>query len=152
MPSRLHEIIISDVAFKICSQLKAIAESSKGSAEFAKAIQHEGSATIELPTFGEHSPDAVFQHSRATYPGIIIEMSFSQKRKDVEKLAYNYILGSDGSINVVVGLDVEYKGRKKGTLSVWRSQILTGDDEERELTVERTISEQVCPHLTLCFP
>lgn len=44
----------------------------------------------------------------ADYPGIVIQTSFSQKRKDLPKLAEDYILGSIGNITVVIGLDIEY--------------------------------------------
>lgn len=148
MPSRFHEIVISKVAREIGNQLESIAESGRPSAEFAQAVDHEGSSTINFPDdprFGDHDPDACFVHSSATYPGVIIEVSFSQKRKDLEKLAYEYILGSDGSINVVVGLDVEYRGRNEGTLCVWRPRFIVGDDGEKVLTVEKTITDQVCP-------
>ena len=40
-------------------------------------------------------------------------MSYSQRRKDLERLADDYILGSDSDIRVVVGLDIEYKTGKK---------------------------------------
>lgn len=142
MPTDFHEFIISNVVFKILSQLKLIAKTSKSSAEFAKVVRHGGSATIDFPndpTCGTHSPNAIFKHLRATYLGVIIKMSFSQKKKDVEKLAYEYILGSDGSIKVVIRLDIKYRGRNKGTLSIWRPRIITGDNGETELVVEKTV-------------
>jgi hypothetical protein len=44
-----------------------------------------------------HEPDAVFEHLEAQYPGVVIEASFTQKRKDLPRLADSYILGSDGN-------------------------------------------------------
>jgi len=47
----------------------------------------------------------------------VIEVLYLQKRKDLERLADDYILGSDSDIRVVVGLDIEYKTGKKAPLS-----------------------------------
>jgi hypothetical protein len=58
----------------------------------------------------------------ADYPGIVIETSFSQKRKDLPKLAEDYILGSIGNITVVIGLDIEYWKAKRATFSMWRPE------------------------------
>jgi hypothetical protein len=49
------------------------------------------------------------------------------------RLAEEYLLDSDASVQVVVGLDIEYgkKGSRKATLSVWRIHIAhTGDGDE----------------------
>jgi hypothetical protein len=53
----------------------------------------------------------------------VIETSFSQKRKDLPKLAEDYILGSIGNIGVVVGLDIEYRNSKRATVSMWRPEL-----------------------------
>ncbi len=77
-----------------------------------------------METF-QHEPDAVFEHIDAQYPGVVIEVSFTQKKKDLARLADSYILGSEGNIRVVVGLDIEYKTSskdpsKRATISMWR--------------------------------
>jgi hypothetical protein len=63
---------------------------------------------------------------KARYPGVIIEVSYSQKRKDLPSLADDYILGPDSDICAVVGVDVGYKD-KAATLSVWRPEIQVND-------------------------
>jgi hypothetical protein len=55
-------------------------------------------------------------------------VSFSQKEKELKDLAEDYILGSDGNIRVVIGLDIEYKQSKKATISVWRPQYVEHRD------------------------
>ncbi|KAI9762258.1 MAG: hypothetical protein M1840_001437 [Geoglossum simile] len=72
--------------------------------------------------YGEHSPDAAFTHEGADYPSVIIETSFSQKRKDLPKLAEDYILGSLENISVIIGFDIDYCGTKEATISVWRPE------------------------------
>lgn len=51
-----------------------------------------------------------------------MEVAFSQKRKDLRRLAHNHLLGSQSNVQVFIGLDIEYgKNRtREATLSVWR--------------------------------
>jgi hypothetical protein len=49
-------------------------------------------------------PDIRFHHKDAAWPGVVIEVSYSQKRKSLIDLAENYLL--DG-IRVMVGIDLE---------------------------------------------
>lgn len=73
----------------------------------------------------------------------MIEVSYSQKRKDLSRLADDYILGSYGNIRVVVGLDIEYKGSKEATLSVWRPHFETNKAGEKELVAQQTVANQI---------
>jgi len=40
------------------------------------------------------------------------QVSYTQKRKDVSKLAEEYILYSNGDIKAVIGLDMDYSAAK----------------------------------------
>ena len=117
MLTTLHEKFIPKIVEEIQVQLKSIEGASAG---FAKEIGFEGSASIKFADqeYSRHDPDAQFQHSKAQYPGVVIEVSYSQKRKDLARLADDYILGSDSDIRAVVSLDIEYKTNKEATLSV----------------------------------
>lgn len=143
-PGLLHENFIANIVEEIQVQLKSI---EGASAEFAKKIRSAGSASLKFADqrYGKHDPDAQFRHSKAQYPGVVIEVSYSQKRNDLERLADDYILGSDSDIRVVVGLDVNYKMNKKATLSVWRPSIVTNEAGEKELVAEQIVTNQVCP-------
>lgn len=68
----------------------------------------------------KHEPNPSFWHDDAEYPGVIIEVSYSQKKKMLGRIAEDYLLDSDASVQVVVGLDIEYgkKGSRQATLSV----------------------------------
>lgn len=48
--------------------------------------------------------DATFQHDDALWPGVVIEVAYSQSSKDIPNLADDYILETNGSVRVVVGL------------------------------------------------
>jgi hypothetical protein len=145
MPTTLHERVIQYVVAEIVLQRNSIRERNDSSGEFARNIEIGGSPTLTFPDpdYGPHVPDGSFQHSKAQYPGVIIEVSYSQKRKDLPRLADDYILGSDGNIRAVIGLDIEYRG-KMATLSVWRPRVLINNDGSEELQAEQTIINQVC--------
>jgi hypothetical protein len=117
MPITLHKEFITSIIKKIQVQLRSIQDRS---AKFANEIRPGGSASIKFTDkeYGKHNPDAQFRHSKAQFPGVVIKVSYSQKRKDLERLIDDYILGSDSNIRVVIGLDIEYKTGKKATLSV----------------------------------
>ncbi|KAL2060401.1 hypothetical protein VTL71DRAFT_9431 [Oculimacula yallundae] len=143
MPSIVHEHFIAQIVEEIQNQLKAITGTS---AEFAKDISTGASSRVKSadPEYGTHDPDAQFQHSRAQYPGVVIEVSYSQKRRDLPHLADDYILGSDSNIQVVIGLDIEYEGdkAKMATFSRWEDDIEL-EDGENVLVAKQTIDNQV---------
>ena len=145
MPTPLHEEFITRIVEEIQVQLRSI---QGASAEFAKKVRPRGSASIKFADeeYSKHDPDAQFRHSKAQFPGIVIEVSYAQKKKDLERLAGDYILGSDGDIRVVVGLNIEYKTGKKATLSVWRPNIITNEAGEKELVAQLIVANQVCIH------
>jgi hypothetical protein len=96
-----------------------------------------------------HEPDLMFQHKDAAWPGVVIEVSYSQKKKALPRLADNYILGSDGNIRVVVGLDLDYKKSKEASISVWRLKSSTNRNGEVEGEVEQVVNNRVTCPLTL---
>lgn len=154
MPTGVHELFIDGVEDAIRSQLKAIRDGSDKAALFAQKVRPARSTKIYLPvddappnTKSKHEPDASFWHDDAQFPGVIIEVAYSQKRKRLGRLAEEYLLDSDASVQVVVGLDIEYgkKGSRKATLSVWRTQVFHTADED-ELRVVQEITDKVCPN------
>ena len=66
----------------------------------------------------------------------------------MHNLAETYILDSNTSVQVVVGLDIEYgkKGSRKATFSLWRGRCTqTADGVEMEIVQE--FKDEVCPTL-----
>jgi hypothetical protein len=151
MPGSLHESLGSYITQEILRQLGTIAQSSDPSAKFAGNIENSASAEInfEDTEYGSHQPDASFQHFEAQYPGVILELSYSQKKQDLSRLANEYILGSDADIRVVIGIDIEYKGSKKASISVWRPRIGVNNQGEEELFVVHTVKDRVCSPIDL---
>lgn len=56
--------------------------------------------------------------------------------KDLQKAAQDYILYSNGDIKLVIGIDINYGGRKS-TVSLWRPPYTRRDDEEYEVLEAR---------------
>jgi hypothetical protein len=145
MPRLLHDQLTASVAEDLKWQLKSIASGVGPAASFAQEIMNTNTTTIEFDSrrYAKHSPDGSFKHIDAQYPGVVMEVSYSQKRKDLQALARDYIRGSEASIQVVIGIDLEYTGRK-ATLTVWRPQMRVRDSGKERLVEHRTLCNQVC--------
>jgi hypothetical protein len=150
MPTAVHKIFLECVVDAIHSQLKLLRDGSDKAALFAQKVHPCGSTEIYFPNDAPPSarpklePDASFYHDDALYPGVIIEVAYSQKRKMLGQLADGYLLDSDASVQVVVGLDIEYgkKGSRKATLSVFRAHIAHTTNRD-ELRVVQEIADEV---------
>jgi hypothetical protein len=96
MPTGVHELFIGGVEDGIHCQLKTIRGGSDKAALFAQKVRPARSTEIYFPvdnapptTKSKHKPDASFWHADAEYPGVIIEISYSQKSKGVEETYCN---------------------------------------------------------------
>ncbi|KAF1346434.1 hypothetical protein EJ07DRAFT_185554 [Lizonia empirigonia] len=150
MPTAVHELFIARVEDAVLSQLKSIRKGSDNAAAFAQKVNPARSTEIHFPVAdgssgkkSKHEPDASFWHNDAQYPGVIIEVAYSQKKKRLRRLAEDYLLDSDANVQVVVGLDIEYgrKESREATLSVWRSQLHHADDGVELRVVEEVADE-----------
>jgi hypothetical protein len=149
MPTLLHEVFIERVVEEIKCRLRTIAEGESRSKYFAQKIKHNGSGRLtfqsaeddDTQTTIKREPDAEFKHEDAHWPGVVIEVSYSQKTKALPHLADNYILETNGNIRVVVGLDIDYK-TKKATVSMWRPQYVTTQQGEVDLVAAQTVDHQ----------
>ncbi|KID81130.1 recQ family helicase [Metarhizium guizhouense ARSEF 977] len=147
MPSPVHEFFANILALDLQVQLLEIATQDNDTGIFASKIRIGGSATIQLAEGDSESfqtirrqPDAQFRHANTQYPGVVIEVSYSQDGKNLRKLAQDYILYSNGDIKAVVGIDLNYAG-KESTISLWRPEYtrIENDDVE-ELGFREVIS------------
>ncbi|KAF2022604.1 hypothetical protein EK21DRAFT_105697 [Setomelanomma holmii] len=133
MPTPIHERFIDQVEDDIRRQLRKIQNGSGKTAEFAQKVYSARSTEIHYDARSSKSknePDASFKHEDAEFPGVIVEVAYSQNKADLRRLAEDYILDSDTNVRVVVGLYIEYghKKSRKATLSVWRPELVTTDD------------------------
>jgi hypothetical protein len=75
----------------------------------------------------------------------VLEVSYSQDGKDLRKLASDYILGSNGDIKAVIGIDINYG--KASTVSLWRPNYIKEAGQEFDiLEVKQELSYQVCQY------
>lgn len=145
MPTPLHETFCAELVDEITSQLKVLQNGDGPSAKFARDIKHFASSRVDFPQdindpetkYYRREPDASFGHRQARYPGVILEVCYSQKSREIPYLADDYILNTDGNVKVVVGLDIDYKRSQRAALSVWRPKYVMnqGDLEFRTTAV-----------------
>lgn len=153
MPSTLHEEFKSRLVDDVLQQLRSITQENGVASEFAQRITHGGSAGVPFhdPADGRHEPDEQFRYPKVHFPTVILEISYPPKKKDLKRLAHDYILGSNGNIGVVLAIDVEYKGKAAAaTWSMWQPRLQVNSAGEEELTAHPTVADQVCsPSLAL---
>ena len=151
MPCPLHDIFAASVADGILQQIKEFQQHDGPVGDFTRGVKHFATSRILLPEdtddgkqiFSRREPDISFGHDQALYPGVVFEVCYSQKSKSVSSLADDYILNTDGSINVVIALDIDYQGSQKATFTVWRPEYLKVDGVN-ELRVNAIIEAKVC--------
>ncbi|KAH6714969.1 hypothetical protein BKA61DRAFT_344601 [Leptodontidium sp. MPI-SDFR-AT-0119] len=140
MPRTVHEFFIAKVSQEIHAQLLRYQGPSE---HYARNIQST-SDTIKPsdPEYGRmHNPDWQFRHNKAQFPGVVVEVAYSQKSRDLPHLADSYILGSDGNINIVIGLDIEYQRKDvKGKRKDLEGRDIAGGDAEGESAKTATLS------------
>jgi hypothetical protein len=127
MAGPLHEAVVGQFEMAILEQLLDIKRGNDQVAEFARQIFLCGGPKVTNK--GSHMPDASFKHEKARRFGVIIEVSHSQKGKDLPYLADDYILGSQGLTQLVIGIDLEYleKKGKEAKVIIWRPRYLQED-------------------------
>ena len=136
MPGTLHEAVIGRFENLVTEQLIDIRRGNdQVAADFARHVYATRSPKIEWDG-GSHCPDGSFAHKDATELGVILEVSYSQKRQDLRFLADEYILGSNGLTQAVIGIDIEYQG-KEARVIVWRPN-KTKENGETILTIKKT--------------
>ncbi|KAF2812167.1 uncharacterized protein BDZ99DRAFT_568903 [Mytilinidion resinicola] len=101
--------------------------------KFASAIIDIGHATITLRDGTYFSPDIQCARKGDRIPSIIIEVAYKQPPKNLEKMAVKYLLRSNESVQVVVGIDLKDEATRTATISVWRRQLI---DDELVVTAE----------------
>lgn len=119
--------------------------------EFASRIESARSSRILLrertSETGEicyplrRQPDEQFQYRSAAYPGVVIEVSYSQDGKNLRRLAQDYILYSNGDIKLVIGIDIN--DAKDCTVSLWRPRYTQKSNDLDDLEVDQEIIRRV---------
>ncbi len=144
MPTSTHDILTELIVQEIGSQLKSVARGDTDIAAVLDLVRSESTSDVYLygheaidERYPKHSPDASFAHAKSQYPSVVIETSYSQRQKDLTRLADEYISGSDGNIAMVLRLDIEYGVEsKKASLSIWRPRLVPDPEKEEAVLLE----------------
>jgi hypothetical protein len=150
MPTVLHDTFIRKIVKEIERRLSSLASRDPQLRPYIEKID-EVAGRLEFPNITKngyqalikHDPDAMFTHEDAGWPGVVIEVSYSQKRKALRDLADDYILESDGGIGLVIGLDIEYRGSREATVSTWRLKQTINEQGEEQYSASPVIENQV---------
>lgn len=114
MSSVLHDRFCDYLTTRIHAQLDRIALDNPDLAARIKGVRHGSFGRVHLDNGGNHElpsyriPDCQFQYKGGHWPSLVVEVSWSQGRKDLSRLGYHYIRGSDANICAVVGFNLEY--------------------------------------------
>ncbi|MCJ1281277.1 hypothetical protein MMC26_000595 [Xylographa opegraphella] len=141
MPTSIHEFIGESIAYDVCRQIDIIRGGNNPAAEIARKVHCLGSTSIYLEDGARRDPDKEFRYEGAKYPSLVIEIAYSQRRKNLSKLADQYIVESSGQIRIVIGIQLDYKESKIAIVSVW-CPIYRADDRGRFLDSEEILSEE----------
>ncbi|XXH04102.1 hypothetical protein Hte_010513 [Hypoxylon texense] len=130
MAGDLHECIVGRFKTQMLEQLFVIKQSNdQVAADFARKISLRDSPRVVGEEHERHVPDGSFAHRDSTELGVVLEVSYSQKGKDLPFLAEDYILGSNGLTQLVIGIDLEYRKTKgmEAKIMTWRPRRIEAD-------------------------
>ena len=151
MSSSIHEGMIQTVQTEIDQQLAFFSNGSSSAAFFAQQIKNIRSTKLHLENKSYKCPDLQYKHKYAKYPGVIIEVAYSQGNgrgeKDLPRLAEKYIIESSGNVKLVIGLKIEYihpgeSFTPRFAISAWRPKF-RNDGHRRYLEVDEEIISEV---------
>lgn len=134
MLTALHESLLHKVLINVALQLEKLRNSPiKPVAELVAGIESLGSAKL-TSNKGYFSPYIQLVPKEVRFPGLVIEIAYSQSGKDLARLAKSYILGSDGNLCQVIGIEIEYRNKNRpksllqGRVTVWEpcSKVMEG--------------------------
>lgn len=124
----IHEIFEGEVRDRVKEEYSRIKLEYPQFADIIERIQPVGHSRVDLEDGSRHGPDLQWMFRGAKWAPVVGEVSYSQSRKEPRRLADEYIVESEGSIQYVLGFDIEYRAKSKktkrnnrsATVSVWR--------------------------------
>lgn len=159
MPSPTHDTFVWSIASAIFEEIGKLGRGTEAVRAFASKILSSGSSRILLDLDNDEAeakaevakkvqaqmrrqPDAQFQHKDAALPGVVIEVSYTQDRKRLPKIANEYIHHSDGDIKVAICIDIN--SGNESTISVWKPRFTAEEDsDEVTMHIEQVVQSHV---------
>ncbi len=148
MPTLLHEIIAEILRAWLFAQVQAAF--AKLRSRVRNGLPEWNSSRSPALKFGEdadgssyegHTPDASLWVRKYRYPSLTIKVSYSQRLKDLRKVAEDCMLGSNGVITTVIGIDT--KSNSQTSIHVWQFH----RDYEEHVCECKEVVDAVCIHL-----
>ncbi|KAI1660384.1 hypothetical protein F4813DRAFT_292721 [Daldinia decipiens] len=152
MNSELHEHVSREIFMTLANQLKThskrVTNSELPGQIPSKRFIFTGSARI---SFGDKSrgncPDESFRYPDCKYPGLVIEVSWSQRPRELPKRAKDFITKSNGGVRTVISIDVHDSYEKKrqsgmpgeAKFSVWRADWVSGNKVIPKMSVDNQV-------------
>lgn len=141
MPTLVHDCFLLRVSDRINEWIRQLREDQRLHELVRKAISNidaAGTADVEIQVdipagpdkaTSTKSPDGQYDYLGHKHPPFVIEIAYSQKPKDLPRLAKQYYEDSDGRIKTVLTVDLEYtpKARRKARL---RDQRIQGEQRQ----------------------
>jgi hypothetical protein len=143
MPSIIHEKVNQLISDSIKKQLATIeiTSNNESTKRLIQSISSTGSGNIKLfDVDGHREPDQQFAIEDCYYPGVVIEVAYSQSFEELERKADDLIVNSEGNIQLVIGLETESK--KAFKISAWRPDFTRSENENKNTVAMKTIIEQ----------
>lgn len=161
MASHLHDNVRDEIRDLIDEQLKLIRKRDDVRGAYMRQIRTRNSNPITIMKAGNEDsdsasegdkiidlkqyPDAQFRHIKGRCPGVVIEVSLSQKWEDVRVKAYKLLVKSQGQVGTVINVDYpDHLNSREATLSVWRRTWENGMMSPREDLIREV---QSCPFI-----
>ena len=136
MPSPIHELVIAGLESNYTEQR------FQRQGEYSEIVLGRSSRIFLDGKRESRQPDIQFRRKSHHIPGIVIEVAHTQTERELEALASDYILKTDGNIKRVYGIDLNPLG-KSSTISEWRARLTPSDDPDfdEEVRVEKTFKK-----------
>lgn len=76
------------------------------------------------------NPDVYFSHirDRKRRPTIVVEVAYCQSQRTLKRAAREYIIGTQGKVNAVIGVKLDYQKSNRAWIWLWRPRITLADD------------------------
>ncbi|KAF5976826.1 hypothetical protein FBULB1_6780 [Fusarium bulbicola] len=148
MPTTIHECFASSVNSAVFKKLCLLKNGDTATAKFVKDLRPLLSSDIymddprqpadldnDVDKKKQKSPDLQFAHIKSKYPGVVVEVAYTQQAKKLKKLAVDYIGASEGETKTAIGFNIN--SNKQSTVSPFRSANREPLNEGRELRIFR---------------
>ncbi|OAL30150.1 hypothetical protein AYO20_08866 [Fonsecaea nubica] len=142
MPSFTHEYTSRRFHELLKTGLASICHGTPEEGQFMKQIRSGGSSDVDgVQGPSMHEPDDYIFCRGHPFYGLVLEVAYSQKSKELENLARFYLFEADRNVQKVIGISIDYDRSKKVTLHTWQrdsSDTTTGGQLQHSLQEVRT--------------